>query len=86
MLQTRQNLFNTSSATSINNIGLRDQAAELMRQNKINIQDEVYSWMDDQATAAQAAGFGTWAQVTLELAGTVAVVKGETLTQIHYRS
>jgi hypothetical protein len=74
--------INTSSATSINNIGLRDQAAELMRQNKINIQDEVYSWMDDQATAAQAAGFGTWAQVTLELAGTVAVVKGETLTQI----
>ncbi|MGY8868493.1 MAG: hypothetical protein ACKVJK_23040, partial [Methylophagaceae bacterium] len=73
--------INTSSATSINNIGLRDQAAELMRQNKINIQDEVYSWMDEQATAAQATGFGTWAQVTLELAGTVTVVKGETITQ-----
>ena len=74
--------INTSSATSINNVGLRDQAAELMRQNKINIQDEVYSWMDEQATAAQATGFGTWAQVTLELAGTVAVEKGEILTQI----
>ena len=46
--------INTSSATSINNVGLRDQAAELMRQNKINIQDEVYYWMDQQATAAQA--------------------------------
>ena len=73
--------INTSSATSINNVGLRDQAAELMRQNKINIQDEVYYWMDQQATAAQATGFGTWAQVTLELAGTVTVVKGETITQ-----
>ena len=72
---------NTFSSNSINNKGLRDKAAELMRQNKINIQEEVYDFMDAQATAAQAAGFGTWAQVTIVTNGTVAVQKGETLTQ-----
>jgi hypothetical protein len=71
----------TFSENSINNLGLRDKAAEILRQNKINIQDEVYDWMDDQATAAQSAGFGTWAQVTIETTNPVTFVKGETVTQ-----
>ena len=72
---------NTFSSNSVNNKGLRDNAAELMRQNKINIQEEVYDFMDAQATAAQAAGFGTWAEVTIVTNGVIAVEKGETLTQ-----
>jgi hypothetical protein len=72
---------NTFSSNSISNKGLRDKAAELMRQNKINIQDEVYAFMDTQATAAAAAGFGTWSQVTIVTNGTIAVQKGETITQ-----
>jgi hypothetical protein len=73
---------NTNSQLSIDNKGGRDTAAEILRDNKINIQEEVYDWMDLQATAAVAAGFGTWAQVEVETAGPIAPVKGETLTQV----
>ena len=72
---------NTFSSNSVNNKGLRDNAAELMRQNKINIQEEVYDFMDAQATAAQAAGFGTWAEVTIVTNGIIDVAPGEILTQ-----
>ena len=74
--------INTSTELSVGNKGGRDVAAEILRQNKINIQEEVYDFMDRQATAAVAAGFGTWAQVQIETAGPVTPVKGETLTQL----
>ena len=74
--------INTNSALSVGNVGGRDVAANIMLQNKINIQEEVYDWMDLQATAAVSAGFGTWAQVEVETAGPITPVKGETLTQL----
>ena len=73
---------NTNSQLSIGNKGGRDVAARIMSNNKINIQEEVYDWMDLQATAAVSAGFGTWAQVEIETAGPITPVKGETLTQL----
>jgi len=73
--------INTNSLSAIGNVGGYVKAAELLKENKRNIQDEVYDWMDLQATNAQNSGFGTWAQVTLVLNGTVSVEKGETLTQ-----
>ena len=78
--------INTNSQLSVGNKGGRDVAADILRQNKINIQEEVYDFMDRQATDAVAAGFGTWAQVEIEtagpLTGVLAPVKGETLTQL----
>jgi hypothetical protein len=72
----------TNRELSLNNKGGRDVAADILRNNKINIQEEVYDWMDLQATAAVAAGFGTWAQVEVETVGPIVPVKGETLTQL----
>jgi hypothetical protein len=78
--------ISTNRELALSNKGGRTVAADIMRNNKINIQDEVYDWMDLQTTAAVAAGFGTWAQVEVEtagpLTGALAPVKGETLTQV----
>ena len=73
---------NNNSLVSVTNRGGRENAAEILTQNKANIQEEIYDWMDIQATAAQTAGFGTWAQTTIVFTGTVAAVKGETMTQL----
>ena len=72
----------TNTSLSLGNKGGRDVAADILRNNKINIQEEVYDWMDLQATAAVSAGFGTWAQLDIETAGVINPIKGETITQI----
>lgn len=71
----------TNSALAIGNRGGYVKAAEIMKENKRNIQDDIYEWMDEQATLAQATGFGLWAETTLVLSGSVTVQKGETITQ-----
>ena len=73
--------FSQNPDPSLSNRGGYENAAEILKQNKQNIQEEVYDWMDEQATAAQAAGFGTWAQTTLVLTGEVTLEKGEIVTQ-----
>ncbi len=73
--------INTNSALSVNNLGNRINASLILAENKINIQEDIYDWMDIQATAAQTAGFGTWAETTIVFTGTVTAVKGETMTQ-----
>ena len=73
--------FSANPNPSLSNKGNYEKAAKILQKNKQNIQEEVYDWMDIQATAAQAAGFGTWAQATIVLTGEVTAVKGETVTQ-----
>jgi hypothetical protein len=74
--------FSTSPNPGLTNKGNYTVASNILKKNKRNIQDEVYDWMDIQATTAQNAGFGTWAQATIVLTGDCPnFVKGETVTQ-----
>lgn len=74
---------NTNAGLAVDNRGNYLNAAEILKQNKQSIQQEVINWIDQQATAAVATGFGTFAQVTLSLTGEVTgLAKGDTIRQI----
>jgi hypothetical protein len=66
---------------SLGNTGGYVKAAEILKQNKQQIQEAVYQYMDNEATAARDAGFGLWAETTLVLAGNVdgLISKGDTV-------
>ena len=66
---------------SLANRGGYTNAAEILKQNKQQIQEAVYQYMDNEATAARDAGFGLWAETTLVLAGNVdgIISKGDTV-------
>jgi hypothetical protein len=73
---------NTNAQLAIGNRGNFLKAAEILKQNKRNIQQEVVDWIDERATLDVATGFGTFAEVTLVLTGVVSgIQKGELLTQ-----
>jgi len=74
---------NTNAQLAISNRGNFLNAAEILKQNKRNIQQEVINFIDERATLDAATGFGTFSEVTLVLTGAVpGIQKGETLTQV----
>jgi hypothetical protein len=80
--QNSRKPVNTNAQLSVGNRGNYLKAAEIMKDNKRNIQLEVVGWIDSRATADAATGFGTFAETTLVLTGVVSSIqKGETLTQ-----
>jgi hypothetical protein len=80
--QNSRKPVNTNAQLSVGNRGNYLKAAEIMKDNKRNIQQEVINWIDGRATADASAGFGTFSEVTLVLTGVVSgIQKGETLTQ-----
>jgi len=65
----------------VDNLGGHTNAAFIMSQNKIAIQDEVIAYIDFEATQDFNQDFGEWIQVTLTLNGAVTLEKGATVTQ-----
>lgn len=73
---------NTNAQLAVGNRGNFLIAAEILQDNKKNIQQEVIDFIDARATIDAAAGFGTFAETTLVLTGVVNnIQKGEVLTQ-----
>ena len=64
-----------------NNLGGYENAAEIMKQNKEAIQDEIIAYIDFEATQDFNQDFGEWIEVTLTLSGNITVAKGDVLTQ-----
>ena len=80
--QNSRKPVNTNSQLAVGNRGNYLKAAEILKDNKRNIQTEVINWIDERATQDAATGFGTFAETTLVLTGSVpSIQKGEILTQ-----
>lgn len=74
--------IDTNAQLAVGNRGNFLNAAEILKDNKKNIQQEVINFIDDRATVDAASGFGTFAETTLVLTGVVNnIQKGEVLTQ-----
>ena len=72
----------TNSQLAQSNPGGFVNAAEIMRENKQSIQQEVIDFIDNEASLDVATGFGLFAQVTLALSGEVPTIsKGDTIRQ-----